>query len=126
MAIATTAPAGSGSRRLRLVGVGAWVVFGLAWWRVVALDAMVSSGTLLALLGAALLIVSVDLWWVTHNRNIYRRKGPRRARPVVSAPYVQDTIGRPIRIDPTARRAAEVSIAVDADGTKVYRPAAGR
>ena len=125
MAIATTAAAGPGSARLRLVGVGAWVVFALAWWRVVALDAMVSSGTLLALLGAALLIVSVDVWWVTHNRNIYRRKGPRQARPVVSAPYVEDTIGRPIHLHPTARSAAEVSISVDADGTKVYRPVEG-
>lgn len=109
--------------RLRLVGVGAWVVFALAWWRVVTLDAMVSVDTLAVLAGCALIIVAVDMWWVGHNRNIYRRKGPRRGRPEVAGPYTRDSIGRPLDIHVSTSDAAEVTVSVGVDGTKLYRPA---
>jgi hypothetical protein len=115
---------GSAQRRirLRLVGLVSWGVFAFAWWRVFRLDAMVSVGVLLALGACAALVMITDLWWVAHNRRIYRRKGPRTGRPFLSGRLVRDRLGRPLQVDPAVRRSAEVTVSLGADGAKVYRP----
>lgn len=49
----------------------------------------------LAMVGGA--VLSVTLWWIHHNRRIYRRKGPRTGRPEMPPRTDEDRLGRPIR-----------------------------
>lgn len=108
--------------RLVLVGVLSWLLFGLAWWRVIRLRATVGWVTVVAVLACALVVLAVDLWWVRHNRRIYRTKGPRRGRPVVDQRYTTDRLGRPLSLPRDALAAPQVRVFLAADGTKVYRP----
>ena len=113
-------------RRLWPVGVASWLVFALAWWRVVHLDAQVRASVLAEVLACALLVLATDVWWVRHNRRIYRRKGPRRGVPARDRDYTVDVLGRPARLLPPTVRSREVVLSLTPDGTKVYRPATGR
>lgn len=106
-----------------VAGVASWLTFAWAWWRVTETDSGVSTETLAALAGCALVVVAVDLWWVEHNRRIYRAKGPRRGRPHLDEPIVVDSLGRPLLISKRAERASEVVVAVTGTGTKTYRAA---
>ena len=110
-------------RRLWPVGVVSWLLFGLAWWRVVDLHAQVRGIVLVEVLAWALLVLGINVWWVGHNRRIYRRKGPRRGVPVRGRDYTVDRLGRPVRLLPSTVRPQEVVLSLTSDGTKVYRPA---
>jgi len=110
-------------RRLALVGVLAWVVFALAWWRVTQLQAQVGRPVLAALAACAVLVFSVTSWWVAHNRRIYREKGPRRGIPSGEYDYSVDRLGRGVELLPPDIRADEVVLEVTAVGTKSYRAA---
>lgn len=118
-------PSRSSALPARVVGAGVacWLIFGLAWWRVVETHSTVSARTLWVLLGCATAVVAVDLWWVQHNRRIYRAKGPRRGRPHASSPLVADSLGRPLLISDKARQSPEVVVTVTATGVKSYRAA---
>ena len=107
-------------RRLLPVGLVAWLVFGLAWWRVFLMHAQVGAPVVAGVLACALLVLAVNIWWVTHNRRIYRRKGPRRGIPRRGRDYSQDSLGRPVVHLATGSRPAEVALRLRADGTKVY------
>lgn len=111
-------------RRLLPVGLVAWLVFGLAWWRVSRMHAQVGALVVGEVVACALLVLAVNIWWVTHNRRIYRRKGPRRGIPRRDRDYSQDSLGRPVVHLRPGSRPAEVVLQVRPDGTKVYLPEA--
>jgi hypothetical protein len=70
-------------------------------------------------LGAVVLFPAVTLAWIVHNRNIYRRLGPRRGLRVVPVHYPTDFNGRTIDADwPALQQAQEVVIDIDADGQR--------
>jgi hypothetical protein len=107
--------------RVVLVGLATWALFGLAWWRVIALHAQVGPNVLMAVLASALTVLSTDLWWVRHNRRIYRDKGPRRGQPARAFDYATDGLGRPVRLLVTDGCPAEVELDITPAGEKVYR-----
>ena len=76
----------------------------------------------LAMVGGA--VLAVTLWWIHHNRRIYRRKGPRTGRPEMPPRTDEDRLGRPIRwqTEGGAAGAREVGhLLVELDGpAKVY------
>jgi len=111
--------------RRRLVAVGAlsWVVFALAWWRVWHLHAQVGANVLEAVSGCAALVLAIDLWWVAHNRRIYRRKGPRRGLPAPVADRSRDSLGRPVVWASGALQSQVVVLSLDETGTKTVTPA---
>ena len=111
-------------RRLAAVGLLSWLTFGLAWLRVRELHAAVSGGVLVALVGCALVVLAIDLWWVAHNRRIYLRKGPRRGMPAPATDGSRDTLGRPVVWLPGADSAQVVVLSLDADGRKTCAPRA--
>ena len=108
--------------RLALVGVLSWLLFALAWWRVRELHAEVGEDVLAALVACALLVLAVDLWWVAHNRRIFRRKGPRRGLPAPAVDRGRDSLGRPVRWVDGAGDAQLVVLSMAADGVKTCRP----
>ena len=110
--------------RLLPVGLVAWLVFGLAWWRVFRMDAQVGTPVVAEVATCALLVLAVNIWWVTHNRRIYRRKGPRRGIPRRDRDYSRDSLGRPVVHLRPGSRPAEVALHLRPDGTKVYLPEA--
>ena len=109
-------------RRLLPVGLLSWAVFALAWWRVTDLHAQVGRPVLVDIVACALLVLAVDLWWVGHNRRIYRVKGPRRGRPPGGFDYSVERLGRPAELVPAAALAREVALEVSSSGAKTYRP----
>lgn len=105
-----------------MLGLASWALFALAWWRVIDLGAAVSSVTIAGVALTAVLVLVIDMWWIRHNRGIYRRKGPRRGRPQVDLAFERDSLGRTLEIPFEALTTAEVSLTVTVDGKKVYRP----
>lgn len=115
---------GRQARRRTVTGVLVWAVFGLAWLFVLTRPgAALLSPRLLVIPGTVLVVMLITTFWVRHNRRIYTRKGPRTGLPAADDNPTHDRLGRAVRIDvPTARRAREVVVDVDA-GSKSYRVA---
>jgi hypothetical protein len=54
---------------------------------------------------------ALTLYWVWHNRSIYRRKGPRRGVPAVDESYLRDWNGRTVEADwPMLRHARSITV----------------
>jgi hypothetical protein len=74
---------------------GAWILFALAWVKVLgstSADSMRASGIVIGV--AFLSVVLVTWWWIAHNLRIYRRKGPRKSVPTVRRDFTSDFLGR--------------------------------
>lgn len=104
-----------------LLLVAGWA--GFVWmWLLVATRPWESDRLLWLILGALVLVPLATGLWVVHNRSLYRRKGERRAVPVVDKPYRRDWRGRPVLADWAAMAVSPVvTIVVDEDGRKRYR-----
>lgn len=113
---------GTGLRpRNAFVGVLAWGLFLVGWALVARWRVFVDPLVLLALLLVAAGTIAVTRLWVWHNKQIYRRKGPRRAVAAVEFRYDHDRLGRMVSCDrQVLATAREVEIDVDAQGRKVY------
>jgi hypothetical protein len=106
------------------IAVG-WPAFAWSWWRVVQTHSTPTAAAVAMPFALAALTAIVTVWWVRHNRAIYRRKGPRRAVPVAAFPYLQDRRRRPLALDrQTLGYAREIVVSVDADGVKHYEDVA--
>lgn len=92
-----------------LVAERPWEVRGLVW-----------------LIGGSLVVVPlITLYWVWHNRSIYRRKGPRRATAVVNESYLRDWNGREVQADwPMLRHARSITVHVGDEGKRYQLGAA--
>lgn len=99
-----------------------WLLFAWSWQRVTA--DRPDAGLLRVLMLGALVVVPVfTLAWVVHNVGIYRRKGPRRAVPVVERPYERDFNGRRIDADWAAMaQARRIVIQLDGDTKRYLAP----
>ncbi|MBN2841347.1 MAG: hypothetical protein JXP37_10370 [Coriobacteriia bacterium] len=76
-----------------------WMVFGWLWWQAIVLgpsDIQLRGTVLVAIID--LVVVMVTALWILWNKDIYRRKGPRRSVPVVGFAYEQDALGTPVEI----------------------------
>lgn len=62
---------------------------------------------LLLVLFFFIIIPLINLLWVQHNINIYRKKGPRKEAPTAKHAYEQDWEGRKIATDWEALKLAD-------------------
>lgn len=94
-----------------IVALG-WIGFVWLWWLVAQRPWEVRG--LVWLIGASLVVLPlVTLYWVWHNRSIYRRKGPRRAVAAVDESYTRDWNGRAVQADwPMLRHARSITVQV--------------
>ena len=111
-----------------LLAVVGWVIFGWLWWT--ALQAGPSYSQLRATIIVGVIdvgIILVTMVWVRWNIRIHRKKGPRRAVPVVDFAYDHDSAGVPV-VGATHPENTSRSFLIDMEGegedrTKVYRSA---
>jgi hypothetical protein len=110
-----------------LVGLVFWALLLVLWVMLVAErkagpQSLAYSVQYVAAVGGA--VLAVTLWWIHHNRRIYRRKGPRTGRPRVPTRIDEDRLGRPIRwqLEGGAEGALHIAhLRVELDGdAKVY------
>lgn len=97
-AVEVDRPGGAASIRalvqLVLVVVG-WILFLWAWVSVMRFTAPETVAVTTILLAAfAVGIEVINLLWIRHNVNIYKRKGPRKSVPRVRYEFRRDFLGR--------------------------------
>lgn len=97
-----------------------WIGFVWLWWLVA--ERPWETRGLVWLIGGSLIVMPVlTLYWVWHNRSIYRRKGPRRAVAAVDESYLRDWNGREVQADwPMLRHARSITVQVG-DEAKRYQ-----
>lgn len=72
-----------------------WAVFLWAWVTVMHYTAVQTMiGTVILLVAGMAAVEVVDLMWIKHNLNIYKKKGPRKSVPKVGQQYRRDFLGR--------------------------------
>jgi hypothetical protein len=108
-----------------LVVVIGWV--GFVWmWLLVAARPWESQRLVWLILGSLLVLPLITGAWVLHNRSIHRRKGDRRAVPVVEAAYTHDWHGRSVQADwAVLQRCRIVLISPDAAHKRYHGTLAG-
>lgn len=113
-----------------LVACVFWVLLIGAWVVLAVQGKVTAEGVLdgLEVVGAMGLVVgAATLYWVRHNVGIYRRKGPRRGRPIRRPDTQLDRLSRPVRWqfeDGHAGALDASHILIDLVGNvKVYSPA---
>lgn len=106
-------------------GVGQALVVALGWlgfgwmWLLVLERPWEVRGLVWLIGGSLVMLPLVTLCWVSHNRSIHRRKGPRRATAAVSEHYWRDWSGLKVQANwPTLRRARNITIHVGIDGKR--------
>ncbi|MFN3716494.1 MAG: hypothetical protein ACK4R8_07190 [Thiobacillus sp.] len=102
-----------------LVLVAGWAFFFLAWWHVLATQAVQPRDMLLLLAASLLIFPALTFIWVLHNRRIFRAKGPRTGLRQAESNYARDWAGQTVHADWEALRAARV-VVIDADGADKY------
>lgn len=95
-----------------------WAVFFWSWVRVLQRTSISTlAWGVLVLVVITAVVVSITVWWITHNLRIYRRKGPRRSVPVAMPEYRTDFVGRDLHGDwMMLRRSSVVLVGVDEEG----------
>lgn len=100
--------------------IAGWALFAWLWWLVLRRPWQ-ADGLRQLLLWTSILFPAVTLAWIAHNRNIYRRLGPRRGLRPVPLHYLSDFNGRQVDADWAALQPVqEVAIEIDGD-RKRYR-----
>ena len=110
------------------IGVFFWVLMVVLWVMLVRDGKAGSANVTYSVTYVAIVVgavLAVTLWWIRHNMNIYRRKGPRTGRPAIPPRTDEDRLGRPIRWQLEGGNQAALDaghLVVDVDGAvKVYR-----
>lgn len=84
-----------------IIAVISWLLFFYLWYLTFATK-LFGLGPIRDLLTIALTGVAVsiiDIWWIMHNVNIYKKKGPRRAVNETEKIFDEDFFGRKIKSD---------------------------
>jgi hypothetical protein len=103
------------------IALAAWGVFVWAWYIVFYKRTAQQTLQGLMVLGVFLAGMNViTLIWVWHNLRLYRRKGPRRAVPVVREDWSADFFGRRISSEWAAIREADIVDVTVTEVDKVY------
>jgi hypothetical protein len=108
--------------QLGFVVIG-WLLFLWAWvsvMRFTAPETAVATAILLAAL--AVVIEVINLSWIRHNVNIFKKKGPRKSVPQVRYEFRRDFLGRRQAADwQSLQREALIIVGFD-DERKVFTP----
>jgi hypothetical protein len=111
--------------QLVLVVIG-WCLFLWAWvsvMRFTALETVVATIVLLAAL--AVVIEAINLLWIRHNINIFKKKGPRKSVPQVRYESQRDFLGRRQVADWQNLRGEALIIVGFNDERKIFTPGGG-
>lgn len=105
-----------------LVGVLAWLLFGLCWSSALGrgVDGAAEGAAVLVLSSLAALVLTVA--WQRHNKSIHRRKGARRACATDRRAFEHDRLGRRLDFEDRLDLVPEIVVSVSA-GVKTYRGA---
>lgn len=104
-----------------LLLVAGWAIFALSWWDV--LRQPWETQTLRHLIiGAIVVMPSVTIAWILHNRRIHQRLGPRKAVPAVPLRYEIDFNGRRIEADWPVLQQTRYVVIERGQATKRYVP----
>lgn len=101
----------------------AWVLILVLWVRVLrgtGSEVLLLAGG--AVLGCAVVSITVTRLWIAHNVGIHRRKGPRTGVPVAPLVYGADWVGRGVTADWDAVRRAAVVVVCASAARKVFLP----
>lgn len=105
-----------------VVLVAGWGLFAWGWRRV--LDRTWETDALVILIGGSLVLLPLlTVFWIMHNKRIYRVKGPRNGVPKVDETYRQDWNGRRVEADWAQLSMADLIVVGIEDDRKVYRAA---
>ena len=108
-----------------LIALGGWAMFAY-WWTIVVQRVGRSEVrfTLLFILAAFVICVTLTGLWVLHNRAIFRRKGPRTAVREATLDYSHDPLGSAVTFEApaTALLAAPVVRVLFEQDRKLFRP----
>lgn len=74
--------------------IAGWLLFFGFWWHVLTTQSFSRQEITLLIVGSLIVLPAVTLYWVLHNRAIYKSKGPRRQVRVVEESYPHDWEGR--------------------------------
>lgn len=113
------------ARRLlhHLMALAGWTLFVYWWWVVFQRVSETEIRFTLVFIALALvLVVVLTVFWVVHNRAIWKRKGPR-LKPIENPGFVKrDSLGRRVRFAEARPKLVESSLVrVDVEETeKVY------
>ena len=106
-----------------LMALAGWILFVYWWWIVFQRVSETEIRFTLVFIALALaFVVLITVFWVLHNRAIWKRKGPRR-KPIESPGFVKrDSLGRRVRFAESRQKMLESSLVrVDVEQTeKVY------
>ncbi len=111
--------------QLVLVVIG-WCLFLWAWisvMRFTALETVVATIVLLAAL--AVVIEAINLLWIWHNVNIFKKKGPRKSVPQVRYESQRDFLGRRQVADWQKLPGEALIIVSFDDKRKIFTPGGG-
>jgi len=105
------------------MALAGWILFVYWWWIVFQRVSETEIRFTLVFIAFALaLVVLITVFWVFHNRAIWKRKGPRRT-PIENPGFVKrDSLGRRVRYADSREKMVESSLVrVDVEQTeKVY------
>lgn len=104
-----------------LLLIAGWVIFALSWWEV--LGQPWETETLRQLIiGAIVIVPTLTIAWILHNRRIHQRLGPRKAVRPVPLRYEVDFNGRRIEADWAVLQQARYVVIERGQATKRYVP----
>lgn len=102
-----------------------WCLFGYYWWVVAQQRVHPATIDALAILGLiAVLGLVLTVAWVAHNLRLARKFGRRKGFPAPVETFATDHLHRPL-VSPgleTLRAARIVTVSLDEQQRKVYRP----
>jgi hypothetical protein len=101
--------------------IAGWLLFFGFWWHVLTTQSISHREIVLLIAGSLILFPLLTLYWVLHNRAIFKVKGPRRQVRVVEEQYSRDWEGRNMVGEWSALRAARSIVVLVDSENKVYR-----
>ena len=106
-----------------IVAIIGWAVFIYLWYLTLAHKVIGFRPylELAAIVLTAVAVVAVTQWWVWHNLQIWRRKGPRKQVTVADYDFSQDWLGRSVDADWQSLKNNDLITVTAEDGAKIYR-----
>ena len=77
-----------------VIVIAGWAFFFWGWWRVVTGDPMRPAVISALIIVTVVVAPLLTMYWVLHNRDIYRRKGQRLSGRKAEDAYREDWVGR--------------------------------
>ena len=101
--------------------IAGWLLFFGFWWHVLTTQSISHREIVLLIAGSLILFPLLTLYWVLHNRAIYKAKGPRRQVRVVAEHYPCDWEGRNMLGEWSVLKSARSIVVMVDSENKVYQ-----